>query len=113
MNITDKITYHHWISNIHPDSILPEEVCRDLNVDDLFEGLDYTTSCIGKQYLYHLLCMDKVSDVKSHEALIQTFTEKPEVRQKLIQILKPLGNPDAHGGKSLRRERGRVCSHSP
>ena len=38
MNIPDKITYHNWISNIHPDSILPEEVCRDLNVDDLFEG---------------------------------------------------------------------------
>ena len=78
MNIPDKITYHNWISNIHPDSILPEEVCRDLNVDDLFEGLDYTTSCIGKQYLYHLLCTDKISDVKSHEALIQTFTEKTD-----------------------------------
>ena len=104
MNITDKSTYHHWISNIHPDSILPEEVCRDLNVDDLFEGLDYTTSCIGKQYLYHLLCMDKVSDVKSHEALIQTFTEKPEVRQKLIQTLKPLGNPDAYTIASLLAE---------
>ena len=25
MNITDKSTYHDWISNIQPDSILPEE----------------------------------------------------------------------------------------
>ena len=65
MNMDDKRTYHDWINSIHPGFILPEEVCRDLNVDDLFEGLDCTTSCIGKQYLYHLLCTDKVSEVKS------------------------------------------------
>ena len=104
MNMDDKRTYHDWISSIHPDFILPEEVCRDLNVDDLFEGLDRTTSCIGKQYLYHLLCTDKVSEVKSHEGWMQMLTEKPEIKQRLIQTLKPLGNPDAYTIANLLAE---------
>ena len=104
MSISDKSTYHNWIRNIDSESMLPEEVCRDLNVDDLFEGLDCTTSCVGKQYLYHLLCTDKVSGIKSHEAWIQTLTEKPEARQKLIQTLKPLSNPDAYTIANLLAE---------
>ena len=104
MSISDKSTYHYWIRNIHPESMLPEEVCRDLNVDDLFEGLDCTISSAGKQYLYHLLCTDKVSEVKSHEAWIQALTEKPDARLKLIQALKPLSNPDAYTIASLLAE---------
>lgn len=104
MSISDKSTYHQWIDNQNPQTSLPEEVCRDLNIDDLFEGLDYTTSCIGKQYLYHLLCTDKESQISSHEGFIQMLSKNPSIQQKLTENLKPLSQPDAYSIVELLAE---------
>lgn len=104
MSISNKNTYHDWISSLSPNEALPTSVCHDLNMDTLFEGVDCTTSCVGKQYLYHLLCTDKVSDVISHEELIQEFTINPGKRRQLAETLKPLSNPDAFSIVNLLAE---------
>ena len=55
--------YHSYLSFGDAKEALSETVCEDLNLDDLCEQLDYTSSCVGRQYLYHILCTDKISDV--------------------------------------------------
>ena len=46
--------YHSYLSLSSAEEILSETVCEDLNIDDLCEQVDYTSSCIGRQYLYHI-----------------------------------------------------------
>lgn len=103
-------TYHQWMCNNHPENILPDEVCRDLNMDELFEGVDHTVSCVGKQYLYHLLCTDRVSEVSVHETFIQMLTEHPAVRQRIANCLKPLNHPDAYTIVELLAEKKHTYS---
>lgn len=59
--------YHSYLNLDNTEAVLPETVCDDLNIDNLCEQVDYTSSCIGRQYLYHILCTDKVSNVASQE----------------------------------------------
>lgn len=47
--------YHSYLSFGDAKEVLSETVCEDLNLDDLCEQLDYTSSCVGRQYLYHIL----------------------------------------------------------
>ena len=44
--------YHSYLSFGDAKEALSETVCEDLNLDDLCEQLDYTSSCVGRQYLY-------------------------------------------------------------
>lgn len=106
----NKAAYHRWIQTKNPVDGLPEEVCHDLNVDELFEGVDYTASYVGKQYLYHLLCTDGVSEVAAYEKVIGWLAEKKELRDKCLDVLKPLGNPDASGIVDLLAEDEHVYS---
>lgn len=46
--------YHSYLSFGDAKEALSETVCEDLNLDDLCEQLDYTSSCVGRQYLYHI-----------------------------------------------------------
>ena len=62
--------YHSYLSLGNAEEALSETVREDLNINDLCEQVDYTSSCIGRQYLYHILCTDKVSDVAKHEPFI-------------------------------------------
>lgn len=75
---------------------LPDSSRQELNIDSLCEKLDFTSSCIGRQYLYHLLCMDEVSDVKKHEALIKMLQNDISLRKQLVVLLSKLNKPDAY-----------------
>ena len=44
---------------------LPENVRHELNIDNLCERIDFTSSCIGRQFLYHIVCKDEISEVIS------------------------------------------------
>ena len=110
MTLPNKKTYHQRIAGNNPESILPEEVCRDLNMEDLFEGLDFTSSCVGRQYLYHLLCTDKVSEVGEHEKIVSQLSANAGMRKKLTDALKPLNNPDAYSIAELLAEDHRAYS---
>ena len=47
--------YHLYLNLCNTEEVLPETVREDLNMDDLCEQVDYTSSCIGRQYLYLML----------------------------------------------------------
>lgn len=84
---------------------LPENVREDLNIDNLFEVLDYTSSAVGRQYLYHLLCTDKVSTVASHEQLVQELKEDIALRRRLTALLGKLENSYAYSIVDLLLEK--------
>ena len=84
---------------------LPENVREDLNIDNLFEVLDYTSSAVGRQYLYHLLCTDKVSTVASHEQLVQELKEDIALRRRLTALLGKLENSYAYSIVDLLSEK--------
>lgn len=84
---------------------LPENVREDLNIDNLFEALDYTSSAVGRQYFYHLLCTDKVSTVASHEQLVQKLKEDIALRRRLTALLGKLENPYAYSIVDLLSEK--------
>ena len=57
---------------------LPENVRHELNIDSLCGKLDFTSSCIGRQYLYHIVCKDEISEVR------------------VVELLGKLNKPDAY-----------------
>lgn len=88
--------YHSYLSSFDAKEALSETVCEDLNLDDLCEQLDYTSSCVGRQYLYHILCTDKISDVTAHEQFIEQLQTDYLLRNKLVNALQKLNKPDAY-----------------
>lgn len=104
MSINDKTSYHRFAQTVSSYEILPENVCQDLNIDDLFDELDYTTSCVGRQYMYHILCTDRVSEVSGYEDFINKLAERPALRDKLVENLKKLSHPDAYSIVELLSE---------
>lgn len=101
-------TYRHLSQT---EGGLPENVRHDLNVDDLFDWLDYTSSGIGRQYLYHLLCTDKVSEVCDYELLIERFQTDEAVRKQLTDVLAKLNKPDSYTVVDVLAEEGHTYSH--
>lgn len=75
---------------------LPENVRHDLNIDDLYDRLDYTSSGVGRQYLYHLLCTDKVSEVCDYEPLMERFQADEALRKLLTEVLAKLNKPASY-----------------
>ena len=85
--------YHSYLSFGDAKEALSETVCEDLNLDDLCEQLDYTSSCVGRQYLYHILCTDKISDVTAHEQFIEQLQTDYLLRNKLVNALQKDAEP--------------------
>ena len=75
---------------------LPENVRHELNIDSLCEKLDFTSSCIGRQYLYHIVCKDEISEVRDNESLIKELHDDIPLRKQLIGLLGKLNKPDAY-----------------
>ena len=98
--------YHSYLSFGDAKEALSETVCEDLNLDDLCEQLDYTSSCVGRQYLYHILCTDKISDVTAHEQFIEQLQTDYLLRNKLVNALQKLNKPDAYSIVDILAEKG-------
>ncbi|MCD7923254.1 MAG: hypothetical protein LUI85_00575 [Bacteroides sp.] len=94
----------------HVKEVLPETVREDLNMDDLCEQVDYTSSCIGRQYLYHILCTDKVSDVAQHEQFIEKLQTDHPLRNQLVNALQKLNKPDAYSIVDILAEKEHTYS---
>ena len=80
---------------------LSDNECEDLNLNEFFSAVDFTSSCVGRQYLYSLLRRGEVSDVGKHEVLIERLGTDSALRAKLIAILGKLKNEDAYNIASL------------
>lgn len=88
--------YNSYKKLSYMDGNLPESVRHDLNIDELCEKIDYTSSCIGRQFLYHLLCIDKVSSVNKHEELVEHLQEHVSLRKRTSEILGKINKPEAY-----------------
>lgn len=102
--------YHLYLNLCNTEEVLPETVREDLNMDDLCEQVDYTSSCIGRQYLYHILCMDKVSDVAKHEQFIEKLQTDHPLRNQLVNALQKLNKPDAYSIVDILAEKEHTYS---
>lgn len=102
--------YHSYLSSFDAKEALSETVCEDLNLDDLCEQLDYTSSCVGRQYLYHILCTDKISDVTAHEQFIEQLQTDYLLRNKLVNALQKLNKPDAYSIVDILAEKEHTYS---
>lgn len=83
---------------------LPDGVCEDLNLDDFYSAIDFTSSRIGQQYLYSILHHDRLSGVEKHEELICKLAQDKGVRIQLMNALAKLNNVDAYYIASLFAE---------
>lgn len=89
-----RISFYHTYA-CQPDNALPDEVATDLDLDGFFEKADYTSSYIGKQYLYHLLHQDQRSEVWKHEPVIAAFSANRAWREGIRQSLSRTKDEDA------------------
>lgn len=92
--------YHDQESQLEKDALLTHTY-EDLNMEDFFHQVNHTSSCVGEQYLYHVLHYDNHTGVEKHEPLLTKLKEKKELRHRLTECLKKLSHPDAYYITSL------------
>lgn len=97
--------YDSYRKLFHTEHSLPENVRQDLNLDELCEKMDYTSSCIGRQYLYYLLCTDKTSTVSDYESFITQLQQNTTLRTQLTESLKQMNKPDAYSIADILSEK--------
>ena len=83
------------------DTEISEKLCADLNLNEFFSAIDFTSSSIGRQYLYHLLHQDRQSEIEKHESLINKISRDKEYRTRLTKTLAQTNSPDAYYITSL------------
>jgi hypothetical protein len=77
--------------------VLSEQTCSDLNFDRFFEVFDFTSSCIGQQYLYdRLRCIPHESEALKYKDLITDLKNNPQLAADCKKLLSKLSNHDAY-----------------
>lgn len=100
MSQTDH-SYLYLNTKENKESLLPESVWEDLNLEDFFHTVNYTSSRVGEQYLYNLLHSNKQSVCGEYEHVINRLKAEPGLRSRLVQHLRKLAQPDAYSITSL------------
>lgn len=98
---SDSSLYHQYKSEKDTEGLLSQKTWDDLNLNDFFESVDYTASCVGRQYLYHLLHYNRLSEIAGLENIIRTFSEDNTLRTSVQTDLKKLDSTDAYHIVSL------------
>lgn len=75
---------------------ISKKLSDDLNIDAFFFAMDFTSSVIGQQYLYHLLHQNQQSEVGKYENLINKMSQNKEYRARLIKTLSQTNTQDAY-----------------
>ena len=83
------------------DSFLSENTWEDLNLEDFFQSVNFTSSRVGEQYLYRLLHSQSPSTCGDYEHIINKLRTEPAFRSQLVQHLQKLGHSDAYTIASL------------
>lgn len=98
-NLSLLSSYHSYVCN--EETLLPADVCKDLDIDNFFSTVDFTSSCIGQQYFYHILHQDQPSQIGEYESLISEISKNKEWRAELLKILSQTSNADSYYIASL------------
>lgn len=74
----------------------------DLDLDELFQYIDRTTSAIGQQYLYYRLHTIGSKEIdKKTQDYTNLFIDNATLRFKIQEALQPLGNKDGYYFETL------------
>lgn len=90
--------YHQAIAHEPAYQRLDDKVWQDLHLDQVFEMLDTTQSCVGQQCLYHRLRSpsSSVPDLEAFTTLVDVVQADAEVREQAQLSLRPLSQPDSY-----------------
>jgi hypothetical protein len=91
--------------------IVSEQVCLDLDFNRFFETIDFTSSCIGQQYLYdHLRCISSEPEAWILKDTIAELKNNPQLVAGCKKSLAKLSQYDAYSICSLFQENHPVQS---
>lgn len=90
--------YHRNIVPKDPDEFVDERTWSDLDFDSIFSKMDRNISCIGQQYLYHLLHKYEKDEsvLKERYTLFQYFRDNSSVREPVLLLLSSLSDTKAY-----------------
>ncbi|GHT87788.1 hypothetical protein FACS189474_1510 [Bacteroidia bacterium] len=92
--------------------IVSEQVCLDLDFNRFFETIDFTSSCIGQQYLYdRLRCISREPEALTLKGTIAELKNNPRLVAGCKKSLAKLSQYDAYSICSLFQENHPVQSH--
>ena len=69
---------------------------NDLNLDDVFQAIDCTTSTIGQQALYHRLRQQNAGDLEAFEQLVERMSDDSAARERIQLALTGLRDPNGY-----------------
>jgi len=76
---------------------IDDETAKDLNIDELFDKLNHTTSVIGEQYLYNLLRkIPNYSPVEKHEKWISRSSQDKQLQKQTSKLLSKLEKSEGY-----------------
>lgn len=93
-------SYYEYASLKKPNAnLLDDTTWNDLNLDNVFQRINASSSSIGEEYLYYVLhdLKTNLADVKKREEIIRRMEEHPDERVKLQKILLALGKRRENG----------------
>ncbi len=95
--------YHDSIYNKDSINYVDEKTWSDLDFNSIFSKMDRNVSCLGQQFLYHLLHKYENDEtvLKERYSLIQYFRKNSSVRESIQLLLSNLSNQKAYFIPSL------------
>ena len=99
--LSDIALYHEHRIKADTDGLVSERTWNDLNMNDVFLSADYTSSCVGRQYLYDILHYNRPSAIAAHEDALHTLSSDTALRDGLQKELSKLNHSDASSIASL------------
>lgn len=92
---------------------IDDSTAKDLNLDETFSILDFTTTPVGEQYLYNMLrrIPSGQSAISRNENWIKTYTQEVSIQIKLDKIFKKLIDSDSYSIYPLISTKYKPFSH--
>lgn len=97
-NLTDISAYFLHKSRTGESSLLSDQTCSDLGMEELFTFADRTVSRVGQQYLYHTLrtISQAAGEIEQNEEIIGHLQTDSNLRNRLAKDLSRMQDTEAY-----------------
>lgn len=97
-NLTDISAYFLHKSRAGESSLLSDQTCSDLGMEELFTFADRTVSRVGQQYLYHTLrtISQAAGKIEQNEEIIGHLQTDSNLRNRLAKDLSRMQDTEAY-----------------
>lgn len=95
-NFESITSFHIEASTFNKDRLIDEITWNDLDMDQIFQRINQTSTSVGEEYLYHVLHQSpmEVENITKREDLIHWLDSNPEARIETQIILAGCGKED-------------------